>query len=157
MQRQSCGVTRRAFLTSGGAGVVAAVATRPLEAAQQTAAEQSNIAAVNDFCATFVVPMDWDKMASFLAADCKFRGSQTLPMVEGSDAIVEFLKGFAGNATAMSFEVFDTWARGPVVVNHRVDKFVLPENSIEATVVGVFYLVDGKIAEWTDYVSDPGA
>ena len=157
MQGWSTGVTRRSFLATGGAGVIASVATRPLAAAQPTAAEQSNIAAVNDFCATFVVPMDWGRMASFLAADCKFRGSQTLPMVEGPDAIVEFLKGFAGNATAMSFEVFDTWAKGPVVINHRVDKFELPQNNIEATVIGVFYLVNGKIAEWTDYVSDPVA
>ncbi len=43
------------------------------------------------------------------------------------------------------------------MVNHRVDKFELPQNTIEATVIGVFYLVDGKIAEWTDYISDPEA
>ena len=61
------------------------------------------------------------------------------------------LESFAGSATSVEFEMRDTWARGPVVVNDRVDRFVLPNRSIEVPVVGIFYMVDGKIAEWTDF------
>ena len=112
---------------------------------------------MNDFCATFAVPFDWDKMASFLRDDCKYRASQTVRMVEGPDAIVGLLKSFAGNATSAGVEIVDTWARGPVVVNDRVDRFALPANNLDIPVVGVFYMVDGKIAEWTDFVFDVGA
>ena len=157
MRRPSHRVTRRSFLTAGSAGAMAAVAMRPIGAAQATAAEQDNIVTVNDFCATFAVPFDWDKMASFLRDDCKYRASQTIPMVEGPDAIVGLLKSFAGNATSAGFEIVDTWARGPVVVNDRVDRFALPANNLDIPVVGIFYMVDGKIAEWTDFVFDVGA
>ena len=136
---------------------MAAVTVRPVGAAQPTAVEQDNIGTVNDFCATFAVPFDWDKMASFLRDDCKYRASQTIPMVEGPGAIVGLLKSFAGNATSAGFEIIDTWARGPVVVNDRVDRFALPANNLDIPVVGVFYMVDGKIAEWTDFVFDVGA
>ena len=34
----------------------------------------------------------------------------------------------------------------------RVDRFVLPNGTVELPVVWIFYLVDGKIAEWTDFV-----
>ena len=157
MRRPSHQVTRRSFLAAGSAGAMAAVTVRPVGAAQPTAAEQDNIVTVNDFCATFAVPFDWDKMASFLRDDCKYRASQTIRMVEGPDAIVGLLKSFAGNATSAGFEIIDTWARGPVVVNDRVDRFALPANNLDIPVVGVFYLVDGKIAEWTDFVFDVGA
>ena len=123
-------------------------------AAQPSTEEAANTRAVNDFCATFVVPFDWEKMAPYLSNDCKYRASQNIPMVEGSAAIVALLESFAGNATSAEFEILDTWARGPVVTNDRVDRFVLPNRTLSIPVVGVFYLVDGKIAEWTDFVPD---
>lgn len=152
-------VTRRSFLTAGSVAAVAvavAAAAVPVEvdAGQATAEEASNIAVVNAFCAAFVVPFDWEKIATPLTSDCKYRASQNVPLVEGPDAIVEFLQSFAGNATSVGFDVIDTWARGPVVVNDRVDRFVLPDRSLDIPVVGVFHLIDGKIAEWTDFVFD---
>ena len=155
MQKSIRCVTRRKFIATGSAGVMAAVAMpRQSNATQSTPTneEQANIIAVNNFCATFDVPFDWEKMASYLTSDCKYRATQTAPITEGSDAIVEFLRSFGDTATAASFEIVDTWARGPVVVNDRVDRFVLPERSLDIPVVGVFYLVDGKISEWTDFV-----
>ena len=64
--------------------------------------------------------------------------------------------GFADEATAAEFEILDTWARGPVVVNDRIDRFVLPQRTLEIPVVGVFHLVEGKIVEWSDFVFDFG-
>ena len=90
-------------------------------------------------------------MAAFLTADCIYRPTQTMDPITGPDAIVGMLRGFAGNASASEFEVVDTWARGPVVVNDRIDRFTLPDQSMEIPVVGVFHMIDGKIAEWTDF------
>jgi limonene-1,2-epoxide hydrolase len=146
-------VNRRSFLAAGSIGAMASVAL-PREAAaiQLSTEEQANLTAVNDFCAAFAMPLEWDTIASFLSADCKYRASQDIPMVEGPEAIVGLLKGFLGNATSVEFEMLDTWARGPVVVNDRVDRFVMPTGTVEFPVVGIFYMVDGKIVEWTDYV-----
>jgi len=144
-------VTRRVFLATAGVGAAAAVLPRSV-AAQQTADERANVQVVNDFCATFTVPIDWDKMASHLSDDCKYRASQDTPIVEGPAAIVGFLRGFADAATFAEFEMVDTWARGPVVVNDRIDRFRLPDRSLDIPVVGVFHVVDGKITEWSDFI-----
>ena len=86
-------VTRRSFFTAGSVAAVAAAAV-PVEvdAGQATAEEASNIAVVNAFCAAFVVPLDWEKIATPLTSDRKYRASQNVPLVEGADAIVEFLE-----------------------------------------------------------------
>lgn len=155
MHRSEGRVTRRSFLAAGGIGAMASVAmSGPAAATQLSTEEQANLTAVNEFCAAFTVPLDWARITSFLKDDCKYRASQDIQMVEGSEAIVGLLEGFAGNATSVEFEMIDTWARGPVVVNDRVDRFVLPNRTLELPVVGVFYMVDGKIAEWTDFVFD---
>ena len=151
MKTQTHDVTRRLFLTTAAAGAAVAGLPRPAEA-QQTGEERSNVRVVNEFCGTFAVPFDWDKTASFLSDDCKYRASQTTPMVEGPEAIVGFLGSFANEATAAEFEIVDTWARGPVVVNDRIDRFVLPQRTLEIPVVGVFHLVEGKIVEWSDFI-----
>ena len=135
-------VTRRVFLTTAGiSATVTALPSRP-QAVEFTAAERNNIKLVADFCAAWTVPIDWDKLGSFLAADCKFRPTQTTPLVEGRNAIIMMLR---------SFEVLDSWARGPIVANDRVDRFALPDQNMEIPVAGVFYVIDGKIAEWSDY------
>jgi limonene-1,2-epoxide hydrolase len=48
------------------------------------------------------------------------------------------------------FESLDTFARGPIVVNERIDRF--SNFSLKSwRGVGVFFLKDGKIVEWYDY------
>ena len=151
-------VTRRAFLAAGSIGAMASVALpRQAAATQLSPEEQANLTAVNDFCAAFTVPLDWDRITSFVSADCKYRASQDIPMVEGPEAIVGLLKGFLSTATSAEFEMLDTWARGPVVVNDRVDRFVMPTGMVELPVVGIFYMVNGKIVEWTDFVFETGS
>jgi limonene-1,2-epoxide hydrolase len=144
-------VTRRVFLTTAGiSATVTALPSRP-QAVEFTAAERNNIKLVADFCAAWTVPIDWDKLGSFLASDCKFRPTQTTPLVEGRNAIIMMLRSFAEKATSCQFEVLDSWARGPIVANDRVDRFELPDQNMEIPVAGVFYVIDGKIAEWSDY------
>ena len=144
-------VTRRVFLAAAGvSAAVTALPSRP-QAAELTAAERNNLKLVTDFCDAWTVPIDWDKLGSFLAADCKFRPTHTTPLVEGRDAIIMMLRGFAGKATSCQFEVLDSWARGPIVVNDRIDRFALPDQNMDIPVAGVFHVIDGKFAEWSDY------
>jgi limonene-1,2-epoxide hydrolase len=37
-------------------------------------------------------------------------------------------------------------------MNERTDRFVRPDRTNTFHVVGVFFVRDGKIAEWTDYI-----
>ena len=151
MQNTNSGTSRRVFLAAAGGGAAALALPRGVRAAALTAAEQANVQVVNDFCAAWGVPLDWDRLGSFLAPDCVFRPTQTTPVITGRDNIVKMLRDFAGNATACEFEVVDSWARGPLVVNDRVDRFTLPDQSMDIPVAGVFHLIDGKIAEWSDF------
>ena len=151
MKSADSGTSRRIFLATAGAGAAALALPRGARAAALTAAEQANLQVVNDFCAAWGVPIDWSRLGSFLAPDCKFRPTQTTPMITGRDAIIEMLRGFADKASACEFEVVDSWARGPIVVNDRIDRFTLPDQSMDIPVAGVFHLIDGKIAEWSDY------
>ena len=151
MKSADSGTSRRIFLATAGGGAAALALPRGARAAVLTAAEEANVKVVNDFCAVFTAPIDWERMAAFLTTDCIYRPTQTMDAITGPDAIVNMLRGFAGSATASEFEVVDTWARGPVVVNDRVDRFTLPDQSMEIPVVGVFHMIDGKIAEWSDF------
>ena len=151
MKSTDAATTRRVFLATAGAGAAALALPRVARAAALTPAEEANVKAVNDFCALFTAPIGWDRMAAFLTSDCIYRPTQTMDAVTGPEAIVGMLRNFAGSATASEFEVVDTWARGPVVVNDRIDRFTLPDRSMEIPVVGVFHMIDGKIAEWSDF------
>ncbi len=144
-------LSRRSMLAAGGLGL-AGVLARPAGAAQPTAEEAANVEVVNALCAAFTAPLDLPRITGHLTADCKYRATQTAPMVEGPAAIEAFLDGIAGSASAIEFEVVDTWARGPVVVDDRIDRFTFPDQQLDIPVVGVFHLIDGKIAEWTDFV-----
>ena len=145
-------LTRRVFLATASVGAaVAALPARP-RAVELTPAEEANLKVVNDFCAGWKVPVDWDHLGSFLAANARFRGTQDSPVNEGRDQIINGLRDYAGTATRCEFEVVDSWARGPIVVNDRVDRFTFPDRNDEFKVVGVFHVIDGKIAEWSDFV-----
>ena len=145
-------VARRDFLTTAAVGTVAAV-TLPtrLHATELTNAEKANMKLVADFCAVWAAPMDVARLRPFLADDCVYRPTETTPARTGRDAIVASLEQFVGEATFCEFEVVETFARGPIVVNERWDRFVLPERRIDWHGVGVFYVKDGKIAEWSDF------
>ena len=46
--------------------------------------------------------------------------------------------------------MLDTAAAGPIVINHRVDRF-MTSRPLTWEGVGVFFVKDGKIKEWSDY------
>ena len=145
-------MNRRSFLASAGLAAPAAIAVPGLAgAADWTAAEKANVAVVTEMCRTWKAPVDFDKVASFLSDDCVYRATETAPPVKGRQAILDTLKKMLGTVSKAEFEIVQTFARGPMVVNERFDRFTMPQRSMEWHGIGVFMLKDGKIAEWNDY------
>jgi limonene-1,2-epoxide hydrolase len=144
--------TRRSFLHAAGwCGLAVAGLPRPLAAAEWTAAEKANVTVVNDMCAAWRAPLDFDRIGGYLSEDCVFRATETAPPIRGRQAIVDALQKMLGTASKAEFEVVQTFARGPIVVNERFDRFTTPERTIDWQGVGVFVLRDSKIAEWSDF------
>ncbi|CAN5306660.1 hypothetical protein BH11PSE2_BH11PSE2_08550 [soil metagenome] len=143
--------TRRNLIGSAtlGALMLGAFATKA-QAAGWTALETANVKVVNDFLHA-TKPKDTSKLAAFLSPDCVYRMTETTPPDKGYDAIVQRLKTFVDNADKIEFEILDTFAAGPIVINHRIDRFVSTTSPLLFEGVGVFFLQNGKIKEWTDY------
>ena len=155
-------VTRRTFFTAGGLGALAALSAGRLAAAQEFKSvspevEKANIRVVNDFCAT-LKSRDMAKAASLLADKCAYRPTQTTAAVVGHNAVLERVKGFMDRGA--EFKVLKTVALGPIVLNERDDIFAKgfgdgPGNAGPRTyrvAAGLFFVENGKIVEWTDYV-----
>jgi limonene-1,2-epoxide hydrolase len=121
----------------------------PAGAAEATTEEKMNIAVVNAFCAAFAT-RDMANIAAFLAPSCSYRMTETMPPAVGA-AAVERIKSYVERSSKIEFKVLDTWARGPMVMNERIDSFTRSGQNPAYHLVGVFFIQDGKIAEWADY------
>ena len=144
--------SRRKFLTNvagASAGVAALVVAGRAEAADWNEAEKANVKTVNDFCAAFAT-RDLNRVLPFLSADCVYRMTETTPPANGHDGIMQRLKPTVDNSTAVEFRVLDTAAMGSIVINHRIDRFSTAR-PFTWEGVGVFFVKDGKIKEWSDY------
>ena len=141
---------RRAFLTTAGLGATALLGgARSAGAAEWDAAERANVKTVTEFCAAWAT-RDMARVLPFLADDCVYRMTETAPPAHGHDGIIQRLKPTIDNATLVEFRVLDTMAAGPIVINHRVDRF-MTARPLTWEGVGVFFVKDGKIKEWSDY------
>ena len=136
-------MTRSQFLMAGGAFAI------PATAASRTPAEEANLTLVADFCGAFAT-RDMTKIASYLAPNCSYRITETAPPATGA-AAVERIRSYVERSSKIEFKILDSWARGPMVVNERIDSFTRPDASPAYHLVGVFFMTDGKIVEWTDY------
>lgn len=140
-------LSRRNALSAAGAGLAWLVSAGGADAADWTAAERTNVQVVNDFCAAWP-SHDLQKVMSFFADDGAYRMSERQEPSRGRQAVTGKINSFLGNV--VKFEVLETFARGPMVFNERIDHFQnLNIKSWHG--VGVFFLRDGKIAEWYDY------
>ena len=93
----------------------------PAMAAEPTAAEEANRALVADFCAAFAT-RNMTKIASYLAPNCSYRITETAVPAVGA-AAVERIKSYVERSSTIEFRILDTWARGPMVINERIDSF----------------------------------
>ena len=143
--------SRRRFFTLAGVGMAAAFGPVAVAAAAEpTASEKANMKVVTDFCAAFSVD-DVDKIMAFFADTCSYRVTEARDPIKGREAVTTQIKSLAPRVDR--FEVLDTFARGPMVFNERIDYFKpggqFPLRQWHG--VGVFFLKDGKIVEWQDF------
>jgi len=136
-------------------GLMLAAFAGKASAEDWTPAEQANVKLVNDFLAA-AAPKDMGPQLAFLADDVSYRMTENSPVDRGHDAMVARLKSYVDNATAVELKVLSTFAAGPIVINHRIDKFTSPTNPLLFEGVGVFFIQRGKIKEWTDYTIKVG-
>jgi limonene-1,2-epoxide hydrolase len=90
------------------------------------------------------------KIASYLAPNCSYRITETAAPAVGP-AAVERIRSYVDRSSKIEFKILDSWARGPMVINERIDSFTRTDASPAYHLVGVFFIRDGKIAEWIDY------
>jgi limonene-1,2-epoxide hydrolase len=170
-------VTRRNLVAAGGLGAFAlavsnAVNAAPADAPASGAApvppnlnapsaasagaiEKANVQLIKDFCKAWGDdPPDAENMANkYLSDDCVVRFGESIEPVTGHDAAVALFETFLANGERYDLKVLETFARGPVVVNSRVDSTIKGTRTTHPTsVVGVFIVKDGKIKEWSDFV-----
>lgn len=144
------GTNRRTFLATGLGAVALAGVCGTAEAADPSALEQANMQVVKAFCAEWP-SHDLEKILSFFADNGAYRMTETMEPAKGRDALAARIKTIVNNVDR--FEILDTFARGPMVVNERIDHF----SNFQLKTwhgVGVFFLKNGKIVEWYDYTID---
>jgi len=138
---------RRGFLAAGAGAIALAGVARSANAAELTSDEQANVQIVNDFCAAWP-SHDLEKVMAFFADDGAYRMTETTELADGRDAVSARIQTILNNVDR--FEVLDTFARGPMVINERIDYFSdFTINTWRG--VGVFFIREGKIVDWYDY------
>jgi limonene-1,2-epoxide hydrolase len=148
-------VTRRKLFLAGGLGAIALAAAKSANAVDVGGVDKANIQLVKDFCKAWADdPPDSENMANhFLAEDCIVRFGETIAPVTGQVAAAALFESFLGNGQRYDLRILETFAHGPIVVNSRMDSTIRGARTIHPTpVVGVFFIKDGKIKEWSDYV-----
>jgi hypothetical protein len=75
---------------------------------------------VNDFCEAWRAH-DVTKIMSYFADNCAYRPLETMEAAKGREAVQNEIKRFVNNVDR--FEMLETWARGPMVINQRIDHF----------------------------------
>ena len=94
-----------------------------------------------------------NEIMGFFSEDAIYTNIPIDPPNEGKEAIRKTIEGFVGMATAIEFVVHHT-AENPaagLVMNERTDRFRVGDRWVEARVMGVFEIRDGKISAWRDY------
>lgn len=155
-------MTRRTFCTAGALGAAAVLGAgrsadaQLLGASVSAETEKANVRVVNEFCGQIHKGGDAAKAIALLADNCAYRVEQTRAPVTGRDAVAERVKSMIGRG--LEFKTLKTVALGPIVLNERDDVFTAPIE-IEGkkvggfhVVAGMFFVQNGKIVEWTDYV-----
>jgi limonene-1,2-epoxide hydrolase len=138
---------RRRLLLASLAGSTLALFSPGSADAAQGGDVSNTVRIVNDFCAS-VSKLDPAALRRFFADDVVYRMTETTPPIVGADAVMGTYQKL--EAKSIEFQVLETFASGPIVINRRIDRFVTPR-PFTWEGVGVFFIKDGKIKEWSDY------
>jgi len=142
---------RRNVLAGAGLGAAGLVlAGGAANAATMSEAEKANVKLVDDFCAA-CGGKDAERIMAFFSDNPAYRQTEQQAPAAGRQAVAEKIAGLVKVAT--KFEVHESWARGPMVINERTDYFDSPRLK-RWHGVGVFLVKDGKIVEWQDFTID---
>lgn len=139
---------RRSFLGLMGATLLGSLglSSGTARAAEPSAAEEL----VARFCEAWAT-RKIEAPLQFLSADCVYRMTETTPPAIGHAAITAQLKDLVEASDALTFEVLETHSIGQIVINHRIDTFASKVRPLVWEGIGVFFIKDDKIAEWSDY------
>lgn len=147
MTTKKAALDRRGFLAAGAGAIALAGLARPAEGAELTAGEQANVQLVNDFCAAWP-GHDLDRLMAYFADDGAYRMTETTELADGREAVAARIQTILNSV--VRFDVLESFARGPMVINERIDYFT--NFAIKSWHgVGVFFIRDGKIVDWYDY------
>ena len=151
-RRPAAAAERRTFLKRAGLGALTPLAfAAQASAAEWTPAEKANVQLVTDFCASWST-RDLAKILPRLADDCIYRMSETTPAVNGHAGVTERLGSWMPSSDrGIEFKILETFAAGSIVMNHRIDSFMSTTRPLTWEGVGVFFIKDAKIKEWSDY------
>jgi len=95
-----------------------------------------------------VATHDMVKIMSFFSEKGSYRLTETQEPAKGREAVMEKINGYLPRV--VRFEILETFAKGPMVINERIDSFMGgPLRSWHGT--GVFFIKEGLIVEWYDY------
>jgi len=111
----------------------------------------ANEKTVTDFC-NALRDRSMNKLVSYLTEDVYYHNMPWEP-VHGHDGVRKVLTAFVeGDKIVLEkMDIKNTTSAGNVVMNERVDRFVIGPKKIELPVAGVFEIRNGKIAAWRDY------
>ena len=93
---------------------------------------------------------DYDTALPLLTDDVEYQNMPIAP-VKGRDGVKEQLEALLAMGGDSEWKVLHEVADGNVVMNERVDRFMISGKWAELPVMGIFVLRDGLIAEWRDY------
>ncbi len=163
MRAQSRQMKRRGFLGASGLALASGVlfpgvAAAKWDAGQFTAIERRNAAVVQDFLAGWEAA-DAVRISGLCHENVIARPTahnQKVAALSGRAALRDFSARVFTGGTTVKFKVLDTAVKGPIVVNNRIDRLIRAAGpATDVYYLGVFLLVDGRIAEWSDYEVAP--
>ena len=104
---------------------------------------------VNAFMAAFD-RKDLDGALALVTDNCYY-DNVPLGDMRGRDKMREFLAPIMAGNDPVKFEVLRQAAGDKVVMNERIDRFVMNGKQVALPVSGVFEVTDGRISFWRDY------
>ena len=141
---------RNLLVGSGVAALGALLTSRGAHAAEMSPQEAANLKTVTAFCVAWST-RDLRQVTSHMTADAVYRMTETTPPITGAAALIAQMQPWVDTSSAIEFHVLETFVKGPMVVNHRIDHFSSATQPLTWEGVGVFFLQDGKIKEWSDF------
>jgi limonene-1,2-epoxide hydrolase len=96
-----------------------------------------------------------DQIMTHFTADAVYHNIPMKP-AQGTEAIGKLIGKLVSPASEIRFQVLREVADGAIVMNERIDTFVIDGKTVSLPVMGVFEVQDGKIKAWRDYFKQLG-